>query len=316
MMRRRIVDEDEAARWFAKADRGPLAADDRKAFLEWLEAPGNAEAYQETADAWSSLRAAKGADGLMAMRAAALRDASGISRRRAIFGLAGAATAAGGGGVAVMMASAAGATIRTSAGERLTAPLPDGSSVTLAPLSRVRVQYDAQRRRVRLVEGQAYFDMRSAPDRPFQVVVGDERAQGSGGRFQVTKQGDTAQILIEDGALDVAAAGQAAPRRLTTGQMVSGQAGPKSVAAADLDALTAWRDGRLVFNDTPLPQVAAAFNRYSSDQLSLAPGARLDDIRISGSFRYDGAREFANALRVGFGVRVHQVDRTTWEIAE
>ena len=95
MMRRRIVDEDEAARWFAKADRGPLAADDRKAFLEWLEAPGNAEAYQETVDAWSSLRAAKGADGLMAMRAAALRDASGISRRRAIFGLAGAATAAG-----------------------------------------------------------------------------------------------------------------------------------------------------------------------------------------------------------------------------
>lgn len=315
-MGRRTVHKDEAAHWFAKADRGPLGADDRKAFLEWLEAPGNADAYQETADAWSTLGAAKGAEGLMAMRAAALRDASGISRRRAIFGLVGAATAAGGGGVAVMMASAAGATIRTSAGERLTAPLPDGSSVTLAPLSRVRVQYDAQRRRVRLVEGQAYFDMRSAPDRPFQVIVGDEHAQGSGGRFQVTMQGDTAQILIEDGALDVAAAGQAAPRRLTTGHMLSGQAGPKSVAAADLDALTAWRDGRLVFNDTPLPQVAAAFNRYSSDQLSLVPGARLNEIRISGSFRYDGAREFANALRAGFGVRVHQVDTTTWEIAE
>ncbi|MDR6625607.1 FecR domain-containing protein [Caulobacter segnis] len=315
-MGRRIVHEDQAAQWFAKADRGPLAADDRKAFLEWLEAPGNAEAYQETADAWSSLAAAKGADGLIAMRAAALREAAGISRRRMIFSLVGAVTAAGGGGVAVMMASTAGATIRTGAGERLTAPLPDGSSVTLAPLSSVRVQYDAQRRRVRLVEGQAYFDMRSAPDRPFQVVVGDERAQGSGGRFQVTKQGDKAQILIEDGALDVVAAGQAAARRLTTGHMLSGQAGPKSVAAADLDALTAWRDGRLVFNDTPLPQVVAAFNRYSSDQLSLVPGARLNDIRISGSFRYDGAREFANALRAGFGVRVQQVDRTTWEIAE
>jgi transmembrane sensor len=315
-MARHVPQDDEAARWFAKADRGPLTADDRKAFLEWLEQHGNAEAYQQTADAWSTLGAAKNAQGLMAMRAAALRDASGVSRRRAIFGLAGAATAAGAGGVAVMMASAAGATIRTGAGERLTAPLPDGSSVTLAPLSTVRVQFDDKRRRARLIEGQAYFDVRSAPERPFQLVVGDEHAQGVGGRFQVTKQGETAQILIEDGALDVAAAGQGAPRRVTTGQMLSGPAGARPVVAADLDELTAWRDGRLVFSDTPLPQVAAAFNRYSSDQFALAPDARLDGIRISGSFRYDGGREFANALRVGFGVRVRQVDKTTWEIAE
>lgn len=315
-MARHAPRDDEAAHWFAKADRGPLSADDRKAFLEWLEAPGNAEAYQNTADAWSTLGAAKGADGLMAMRAAALRDASGVSRRRTIFGLAGAAAAASAGGVAVMMASAVGATIRTGPGERLTAPLPDGSSVTLAPLSTVRVQYDDKRRRVRLVEGQAYFDVRPAPDRPFQLVVGDEHAQGAGGRFQVTKQGETAQILIEDGALDVAAPGQGALRRLTTGQMISGPAGARPVVAANLEELTAWREGRLVFSDTPLPQVAAAFNRYSSDQLSLAPDARLDDIRISGSFRYDGGREFANALRVGFGVKVHQVDKTTWEIAE
>jgi transmembrane sensor len=310
----RASHDDAAARWFAKADRGPLTADDRKAFLEWLEAPGNADAYQETADAWSTLGAARSADGLMAMRAAALREASGVNRRRAIFGLAGAATAAGAGGVALMMASAAGATIRTGAGERLTAPLPDGSSVTLAPLSSVRVQYDKALRRVRLVEGQAYFDARSAPERPFQVIVGDQSAEGSGGRFQVTRQGETAQILIEDGVLDVVA--KAGPRRrLTTGQLMSGQAGAQRVAVVDLDELTAWREGRLVFNDASLAQVTAAFNRYSSDRLSLAPSASLDGIRISGSFRYDGTREFANALRAGFGLRVRQVDETTWEIA-
>lgn len=313
-MARRIPDDD-AARWFAKADRGPLSADDRKAFLEWLEAPGNADAYHDTADAWSTLGAARGADSLMAMRAAALRDASGVSRRRAIFGLVGAAAAAGAGGAGLLMASAAGATIRTGAGERLTAPLPDGSSVTLAPLSTIKVQYDEARRRVRLVDGQAYFDARSAPERPFQVLVGDQQAQGSGGRFQVTKQGETTQILIEDGALDVLAAKAGASRWLTSGQMISGPAGAQHVAAADLDELTAWRDGRLVFSDVPLPQVAAAFNRYSSDRLSLAPSADLDSIRISGSFRYDGTREFAQALRAGFGLRVRQLDETTWEIA-
>jgi transmembrane sensor len=307
--------EDAAAVWFAKADRGPLSAEDRRAFLEWLEAPDNADAYQETADAWSTLGAAKGEPGLMAMRAAALRDASGVNRRRAIFGLVSAAATAGAGGVALMMASAAGATIRTSAGERLTAPLPDGSSVTLAPLSLVRVQYSQELRRVKLVEGQAYFDARTAPDRPFQIIVGDQSAQGSGGRFQVTLQDKAAQILIVDGALDVMEKGQGS-RRLTTGQMMSGPAGAQRVASTDLDELTAWREGRLVFSDASLPQVAAAFNRYSSDRLALASGAELDGVRISGSFRYDGTREFANALRAGFGLRVRQVDETTWEIAE
>nr|WP_295105747.1 FecR domain-containing protein [uncultured Caulobacter sp.] len=308
--------EDAAAVWFAKADRGPLSAEDRRAFLEWLKTPGNADAYQATADAWSTLGAAKGAPGLMAMRAAALRDASGVNRRRAIFGLAGAVATAGTGGVALVMASAAGATIRTSAGERLTAPLPDGSSVTLAPLSLVRIQYNKALRRVKLVEGQAYFDARTAPDRPFQVIVGDQSAQGSGGRFQVTLQDKAAQILIEDGALDVVEKGQGGSRRLTTGQMMSGPAGAQRVTSADLDELTAWREGRLLFSDASLPQVAAAFNRYSSDRLALASGAELDGVRISGSFRYDGTREFANALRAGFGLRVRQVDETTWEIAE
>lgn len=312
-MARGLSREDEAVRWFAKTDRGPLTGEDRRAFLEWLETPGNADAYHETADAWSVLGAAKGADSLMAMRAAALREASGVSRRRAILGVGGALAAAGAGGAALLMAGAAGAKIRTGAGERLTAPLPDGSSVTLAPLSTVRVQYDKVRRRVRLVEGQAYFDARSAPGRPFEVIVGDQRAQGSGGRFQVTKQGQTAQILIEDGVLEVAAA-SGAPRRLAAGQMTAGPADARRVAPADLDRLTAWREGRLVFNDAPLPQVVAAFNRYSSDRLALAADTRLDAIRISGSFRYDGTREFAQALAAGFGVRIRQLDETTWEI--
>ena len=47
---------------------------------------------------------------------------------------------------------------------------------------------------------------------------------------------------------------------------------------------------------------------------ALAADARLDAIRISGSFRYDGTREFAQALVAGFGVRMRQLDETTWEI--
>lgn len=303
---------EAAADWFAKAEDDRMPLDERRAFDAWMADADNARAYRDVEDAWDVLGEAGGDRELLRMRSAALRAASGPSRR-AVFGMAGAAiAAAGAGGVGLMMAGAAQATIRTGVGERLTAPLPDGSRVTLAPLSKIRVKFTSALRSVRLDEGQAYFEARLASDRPFRVAAGDQVAESAGGRFQVTLGEGGSQILLEEGALRVAADGAAA-RRIDAGQMLSGPASAPRVAAADLEGLTAWRSGRLVFDDEALSEVVAAFNRYSADQLVLGR-PDLGAIRVSGSFRYDGAREFAGAMQAAFGLRVRQVDQATWRI--
>lgn len=303
---------EAAADWFAKAEDDRMAAGERRAFDAWMADADNARAYRDVEDAWDVLGEAGGDRELLRMRSAALRAASGPSRR-AVFGMAGAViAAAGAGGVGLMMAGAAQATIRTGVGERLTAPLPDGSRVTLAPLSKIRVKFTSTLRSVRLDEGQAYFEARAASERPFRVTAGDQVAESPGGRFQVTLGEGGSQILLEEGALRVAADGATA-RRVDAGQMLSGPASAPRVAAADLEGLTAWRSGRLVFDDEALSEVVAAFNRYSADQLVLGR-PDLGAIRVSGSFRYDGAREFAGAMQAAFGLRVRQVDQATWRI--
>lgn len=304
---------EASARWFAKVEGGRLSLDEQRDFADWLGEADNARAFDELEQSWEALGEAGGDRELLRMRSAALRKASGPSRR-AILGMAGGATAAAvASGVGLMMAGAAQATIRTGPGERLTASLPDGSRVTLAPLSKLRIGYGGSKRAARLDEGQAYFEIRRG--KPFRLIAGDRVAECAGGRFQVSLDGARAQILLEDGALQVAAdAGGARPLAIRAGQMVSGPAeAPAVTTTSDAEGLTAWRTGRLVFDDEALADVVAAFNRYSRDQLVLAQ-PELGSIRISGSFRYDGAREFAQAMQAAFGLDVRQVGTSTWSI--
>ena len=212
--------------------------------------------------------------------------------------------------------SPARALISTGPGQRLTAPLPDGSQVTLAPLSRIRLDFVGDHRRVAIEAGQCWFDAVPDPRRKFAVSAGKETLFADSGRFQVTLVDDVPAILVEEGVLTVAAKpGQAVTAiRLTRGQKASWTDKGLHIQPADVETDTAWRLGRLVVRDRPLSEVVDAFNRYSSERLVLSD-AHAGTVRISGSFRYDGSRDFVMALASGFDLAVSQGDDGTWRIA-
>jgi len=309
--------DDPAAFWFARMNAGaPPGLADEAGYRAWLQAdPANIEAYRQCQVAWRELGLDAATPQVMALRSRAMGGDRGMSRRRALFGLTGGALAAGLAGVWFMSApSPARALISTRAGQRLTAPLPDGSEVTLAPLTRLRLDYGDARRRVVLEAGQAWFSVLPDADRPFTVLAGQQAVMTGGSRFQVTLSGETPHVVVEEGALAVAP--RRAPdrivARLTSGQMTTDGGG--RVGVADVETATAWRLGRIVVRDRPLREVVAAFNRYSSDRLVLSDG-KAGDVRISGSFRYDGSKEFGQALAAGFGLSVARQKDGAWRIS-
>ncbi|WP_395945461.1 FecR family protein [Brevundimonas sp.] len=311
---------DPAAYWFARMNSGLTPSlEDEIGFRAWIEAdPANIESYRLCQEAWRALALDAAAPEVLALRAAALRGgagAHGMTRRRALFGLSGGAVAAAAAGVWVVTASSpARATISTEAGQRLTAPLPDGSEVTLAPLTRLRLDYGRGRRGVRLDSGQAYFNVAAGDRRPFSVRAGDQTLTVDAGRFQVTLKDDRPDIVVEAGGLKLTE-GRAGPEtRLQAGQRAVGAGAGLRIEPVDLEAATAWRLGRLVVRDRPLREVVQAFNLYSSDRLALADD-RAGEVRISGSFRYDGSREFVLALRDGFGLVVLHRPDGVWRIS-
>src|SRR5690606_36114713 len=58
-------------------------------------------------------------------------------------------------------------TFATATGEQRTVELPDGSSIQLNTGTVVEVDYRRDARRLRLVEGEALFDVAEEPSRPF-----------------------------------------------------------------------------------------------------------------------------------------------------
>src|SRR3546814_7641732 len=63
--------------------------------------------------------------------------------------------------------------------------LADGSKVTLNTATEIRVDYRARERIVRLVRGQALFDVAHAPDRPFSVMIDRRKVNGVSTIFEL-----------------------------------------------------------------------------------------------------------------------------------
>jgi len=185
--------------------------------------------------------------------------------------------------------------------------LPDGSFIELNTASQVEVDYSAGERNLRLLRGEAVFTVAKDADRPFVVTAGKSRVVALGTVFSVRKSDVDARVVLFEGSVRVDkenGAGGAKSARLAPGDEVTIKPNrPFSITKAQLSPAASWRDGRLVFEQTPLRDVLAEFNRYSVQQHVLGdPG--LGDFLVSGTFRIKSSEHFAATLEAGFPVLV------------
>lgn len=199
----------------------------------------------------------------------------------------------------------------TLIGERSTIALSDGSSVTLNTNSRAEIAFSATERAVHLVRGQAFFEIAKDVDRPFVTVAGGHRILALGTKFDVRFDDPEAlQVTLVEGRVGVSGGfGPSTGREefgdgahdaiieLQPGERLAARLGAvPEVMKADLAEISAWRNGMLVFRDTPLPEVVAEMNRYSTQKLVLADEARLRELRVNGVFKTGRVSSFVAAL--------------------
>ncbi len=284
---------DAAAAWFARARSGRMNGADRQAFDTWLEAdPAHRKEYALLERVWESTGQA-GHERLRAL--AGVPPAVPASRgRRAALGwaLAGAgALAAGGLAVGLRWQGPASfeQALATAHGQRRTVALPDRTSIDLNTDSRAVVRYYADRREVDLEAGEASFSVSADASRPFVVRAGLAAVRVTGTRFNVRRREDATEVAVSSGSVEVRAGGWAFWRHETLGPgqgLLATRDGLTPAAAVDVAAATAWREGRIVFNNTPLPQAVAELNRYAPFVIRL-DGARLARVRVAGTLNVD-----------------------------
>lgn len=322
----------EAERWFAEMMAPEAGIGLQAGFVAWLQAdPAHRQAYRQVERLWERLDEAVHTPAVLALHEAAPPGAASRPapphpelaalafrvrtppspqrrwRRRSATGGLAACLLLAVGVVSLWRPSPPAQVLQSAVGESRSVTLADGSVVTLDTDSRISVAIDTRHRRIVLEHGAAFFDVAPDAARPFEVATRTGSARVLGTQFQVRHTDGAMHVLLVKGALRLNGAagdavGDTAGVTLKPGQQAVRTAhAPWQVAAAD-PAATAWREGRLVFRDTPLPQAVDEVNRYTLRRLRIGDAA-LQSLTVSGVFRIGDPDSFVLVLENSLPVR-------------
>ena len=307
-----------AAGWAARADRGPLSAEDQKALEAWAAVdPRRAGAY---ARALAVSAHADRAQALGETFAPARHPVAVAAGRRRLLVSGGALAAAAVVGVAGYSALDVRGRIVTRKGDIRRAPLSDGSAVTLNTDTVIKAAFSGKIRRIDLIQGEALFDVAKDPARPFVVVAGKVRVRAVGTSFTVrTRDDGQVEVLVREGVVEVWRGEGGAPLRLVaqtaTKVDIAGPLRAVRVAAAAVDSATAWRQGQIDLDGLTLGEAAAEFARYS-DRRIVVDDPAVARLKMAGLFSASDPDGFARAAALSLGlVATPQVDGVKLERA-
>lgn len=305
----------EAVAWHTHLHEADLASTPE--FEDWLKDPANAHVWGQALALWDFIGAQAKEPEMVGARTAALTAVKrAMAQRRAPLKwrrpvLAAAAA------VLFVMVSFEGynwfsrpADYATGFGERRVVRLEDGSRISLDSDSDVTVRYTKHARELHLLRGQARFDVAHDVERPFSVVARDQKVVATGTAFNIDlTQPNVAVTLIEGHVvvLDATGDGDAAPaprqaaRKNPQVELRAGQelftATNKApvIKTANVQQVTSWVSGQLIFSNETLTEVVARINRYSATPIVIAD-PEIGNERISGVFNVGDVSGFLDMV--------------------
>lgn len=336
---------EQAAAWRARL--GDAADPQSEEFSSWLARDSrNREAWRAVQAPWDVLGQHAAAPRVIELRRAALTHAHNAVRGN-LFWRNGFRRSAS---FAAAAASALAATaflfwwqhrpdvFRTGFGERRVVTLSDGSQITLDSRSEVTVRYTADARALRLVQGQAQFDVAHDVLRPFAVSAEGRKVVATGTAFDVDLLGSNLLVTLlrghvvvlpqsaaaipwipdatSAGAGSVTTAGAESRASSAAGdsdriyldpgeQLTVSSSGVPQVSRVDIERVTAWERGEVVFDNEPLASVIQRMNRYGPRHILIGDD-RIGSLRISGVFHEGDVDGFVSTIAAYLSVTAHE----------
>lgn len=298
---------DQAIAWLLRLREAAADASVQRDFSAWLAAdPAHPEAYRQAERQWAWMRQFEGQNFKARDQALRYRPLRG---RRRLVAFATAASVLLVAGWALFSAQGwygLPHSYATGKNQRQTVALADGSTLELNADSEVRVRYNRFQRRVELVRGEAFFDVRHDAARPFSVHADNAVIRDIGTAFDVYKQARQTSVTVLEGLVELEVGGER--RQLAAGQQLAFGNDGRFLALPHSDpaGTTAWRQGLLVFRGRRLSEVIAEICRYHDVDIRL-PDPNLAELKVSGSFRTEQLDELLNAVATLLPVKVKRL---------
>jgi len=196
--------------------------------------------------------------------------------------------------------------------------LDDGTVIELNRGAVLTEHYSTRERRVRLERGEAYFKVAKDAARPFLVETGGVTVRAIGTAFNVRLDPASVEVLVTEGRVGVQRI-EGAGRGWTDDASIHLDANERTVVSlapaapnpqvagvppAEIEARLAWQPRLLDFNNAPLAEIVAEFNRRNP--VRLAPADDLRDLRLSATFRSDNVEGFVRLMESDFGIKAQR----------
>jgi transmembrane sensor len=332
---------EQASHWWELLHSDSASSSDHREFGEWVSrSPERVAAYLETARLvtaiksprliWPStaaevlIREAKSSPETVlpfsAARVAESADRRGARQSHGRLAWAAAAVLLVGVGLVLFMLERP-QEFKTALGEQRSVLLADGSRVTLNTASTIEVNLHNGRREVRLVQGEALFEVAHAA-RPFVVRAGNALLKDVGTQFNVDMHSNGTTVTVVEGqvavdspvAKEIAGARADNSGRGTVEPLILGAndrvlVTPAGVGApqrgVNTAASVAWTQRQLMFEHRPLSEVAEEFNRYNRDRIDI-DSAELKRQEVTGVFDAKDPASFVAFLSSVPGVEIRE----------
>lgn len=309
---------EEAMDWLLRLQDAPRDAEADRLFDVWLaRSPAHARAWEKACGAWRLMREVPPVHAHLwqpALAAPARRRilgrSGGASRRRpARWVAAGLAAAA-----AVLLLLLAAPAIRlhmeadhvTAAKESRAITLADGTVVTLGADSAIATSLRSDERRVKLLSGEAFFDVTHDAARPFVVDAGGVDITVLGTAFDVQLASHTATVELARGSVRVAYEGTSAVLAPGEKMAVDRQTGAVARSAIEQADIGAWRSGYLFVNGATIAAVVEQLQRYHTAWIKVPDGV-LATQKVTGLYDLTDPDRALRALVQPYGGQVHHI---------
>lgn len=174
---------------------------------------------------------------------------------------------------------------RTSLGQQRTVELEDGSRVHLDSESAIAVSYSSTHREVRLLAGQAFFEVTPDKSRPFNVDAKALQITVTGTAFNVATRKNALAVAVQHGSVHVAESGVTLADSLRAGDRLRWHADSHETTRDKLPVsqIAAWQKGQLVVRDARIADVLEELRPYLPGKVALRDRA-LGEQRVTGVY--------------------------------
>jgi transmembrane sensor len=201
-------------------------------------------------------------------------------------------------------------------GTRSALKLSDGTSVWLNSGSSIRYpdKFIGKNRSV-FLNGEAYFEVESNPEKPFIVETSSIKVRATGTKFNVSgySSTDENEVTLVSGKVEVSLEGsnnKTKSTNLDINQHLTyvKSTGAISVVNEDTYKYISWKEGKLVFRNEPLSEVAKKISQVFNIDIEIR-GKEIENYSYRATFQDESLAEILKLLKISSPINYVEVKR-------